>query len=180
MDERELTAASSTVFSATKSGRGDVLARIEKGLTSKLGLTVHVIPLTAREVAAALRKNPLSDVATNPSQLLIVVPRKRSDLASLRPLTERPWAPETLALDDRVAYLWCAKGVADSMLWPAVERVQSRCDSEELRYHVEAHEPDRMIMFIMSSGAMCGAACSRIQRTGSSLHSPPTAEPVRC
>jgi hypothetical protein len=33
---------------------------------------------------------------------------------------------KALALGKRVVYLWCANGVADSALWPAVDRALER------------------------------------------------------
>src|SRR5262245_13847488 len=72
---RTLLNSGNVVFSAPSAGRGVVRGRIEKGLAARLGLTVHVIVLTGREVAAAVRHNPLSRVATNPSHFLVVVPR---------------------------------------------------------------------------------------------------------
>ena len=125
-DVRTLLNSGNVIFSAPNKGRGDVLARIEKGLASKLGLTSPVTVLSGREVAAAVRNNPFSGVATNPSHLLVVVPRTRSDLGRLRPLLKERWAPEALALGSRVAYLWCANGVAKSPLWATVERALER------------------------------------------------------
>lgn len=123
---RTLLNSGNVVFSVPKSTRGDVLARIEKELASKLGLTSAVTVLSGQEVAALVRNNPFSDVSANPSHLLVVVPRTRSDLGRLRPLLKERWAPEALALGNRVAYLWCANGVAKSPLWAAVDRVLER------------------------------------------------------
>ncbi len=123
---RTLLNSGNVIFSAPNDGRADVLARIEKGLASKLGLTSPVTLLTGQEVAAAVRKNPFSDVSTNPSHLLVVVPRTRSAQGRLRPLLKERWAPEALALGTRVAYLWCANGVAKSPLWAAVDRALQR------------------------------------------------------
>jgi len=125
-DVRTLLNSGNVIFSAPQSGRHDVLARIEKGLAAKLGLTSPVIVLSGQEVAALVRRNPFSDVATNPSRLLVVVPRTRSDQGRLRSLLRVRWAPEALALGDRVAYLWCANGVAKSPLWAAVDRALER------------------------------------------------------
>ncbi len=125
-DVRTLLNSGNVIFSAPNKGRGDVLARIEKGLVSKLGLTSPVTVLSAQEVAAAVRNNPFSDVSTNLSHLLVVVPRTRSNRGRLRPLVKERWAPEALALGSRVAYLWCANGVAKSPLWTAVDRALER------------------------------------------------------
>ncbi len=123
---RTLLNSGNVVFSAPDKGRDDVLARLQKGLADKLGLTLPVILLSAGEVATAVRKSPLSRIATNPSHLLVVVPQAGADQKRLRPLLRERWAPEALALGSRVAYLWCARGVAKSPLWAAVERALDR------------------------------------------------------
>ncbi|HSA78002.1 MAG TPA: DUF1697 domain-containing protein, partial [Nitrospirota bacterium] len=86
----------------------------------------RVTVLTGNEVAAVVRGNPFADVADNPSRLLVMVPRTRSDQGRLKPLLKKRWGPEALALGKRVAYLWCANGVADSSLWVEVDRALER------------------------------------------------------
>jgi uncharacterized protein (DUF1697 family) len=114
------------VFSAATRRRGEVLARIEESLASRLGLTVPVVVLTASEVAKAVRDNPFARRATNPSHLLVVVPLVPSGMARLRPLQQERWSPEAIGIGARAAYLWCARGVAKSPLWAAVERTLGR------------------------------------------------------
>jgi uncharacterized protein (DUF1697 family) len=121
-DVRTVLNSGNVVFSVATKGRGDVLARIEKALASRLQLTAPVTVLSAYEVAAVVRNNPLSRVATNPSHLLVVVPLVPSGLRRLRPLLKERWAPEAVALGTRVAYLWCARGVARSPVWAAADR----------------------------------------------------------
>jgi uncharacterized protein (DUF1697 family)/predicted enzyme related to lactoylglutathione lyase len=119
---RTLLNSGNIVFSVPKHRRGVVRSRIKKTLASKLRLSSPVTVLSAREVAAVVHDNPFVQVANHPSHLLVVVPRSRSDLARLQPLLQARWAPEVLALGRRVAYLWCANGVAKSPLWAAVDR----------------------------------------------------------
>jgi len=121
-DVRTLLNSGNVIFSAPGSGRAEVLARIEKGLAEKLGFTSPVTVLSGDEVVAAARDNPFSGASMNPSDLLVVVPRRRSDKGRLRSLLERRWTPERLAVGSRVAYLWCANGVPRSPLWAAVDR----------------------------------------------------------
>lgn len=125
-DVRTLLNSGNVIFATQKQERSAVLARIQEGFASRLGLTAPVIVLSGQELAAAVRDNPFSNLATDPSRLLVVVPRTRSDLGRLRPLLEEQWAPEALALGSRVAYLWCAAGVAKSPLWTAVDRALER------------------------------------------------------
>ena len=70
----------------------------------------------------AVRENPFTDVANNPSRLLVMVPREASDQGRLKPLLKERWGPEALALGKRVAYLWCPRGIIGSSLWTSVER----------------------------------------------------------
>ena len=125
-DVRTLLNSGNVVFSVPAKWRGDVTARIEKVLASRLRLTSPVIILSADEVTAAVRDNPLSHVATNPSHLLVLVPRVLAGIGRLKPLLKKRWAPEVLAVGNRVAYLWCANGVAKSPLWAAVESALER------------------------------------------------------
>jgi uncharacterized protein (DUF1697 family) len=127
LDVRTVLNSGNVIFSVPTKGRGNVLAQsIEKALASRLALSSRVTVLRADEVAAAVHDNPLSNVATNPSHMLVFVPRVPSDLGRLKPLLKQRWAPEALALGSRVAYLWCANGVAKSPLWTAVDRALER------------------------------------------------------
>ncbi len=125
-DVGTLLNSGNVVFSARAAGRAEVRARLERGLARRLGIQSSVTVLTGREVARAVRDNPLCRVATNPSHLLIVVPQRRADLKRLRRLAGAQASGEVLALGDRVAYLWCARGVARSRLWSAVDRALER------------------------------------------------------
>ncbi len=133
-DVRTLLNSGNVVFSVPGSMRGSVLARLEKALAAKLGFTSSVIVLSAHEVSTIVHDNPLADVANDMSRLLVVVPRASSDLERLSPLLEKRWAPEQLAVGRRAAYLWCAEGIGESPLWPAVDRALDRsCTGRNMR-----------------------------------------------
>ncbi len=125
-DVRTLLNSGNVVFSASDTRRGEVRVRIEEALASRLGLTSPVLLLSANDVKAAVRDNPFSRVATDSSHLLVVALRAPSDVRRLKPLLKEHWAPEAVAIGRRVAYLWCAKGVARSPLWAAVDRALKR------------------------------------------------------
>jgi uncharacterized protein (DUF1697 family) len=125
-DVQTLLNSGNVIFSAPGTEPGALRSRIEKALVSKLGLTVPVIVLSAEDVAAAVRRNPLHRIATNPSHLLVLVPETPAALRKVTALLEATWSPEALTLKNRVAYLWCAKGVASSRLWAAVDRALGR------------------------------------------------------
>src|ERR1051326_2564509 len=125
-DVRTLLNSGNVVFSVPAGKRGDVLGRIEKALAARLQLTSPVTVLSADDIAAAVRDNPFARVATNPSHLLVVVPFARSGLRRLEPLLNERGEPAGLVLGSRVAYLWCAGGVAKSPLWTSVDRALER------------------------------------------------------
>jgi uncharacterized protein (DUF1697 family) len=125
-DVRTLLHSGTVVFSAPGAARGGLRARIEAAIASKLRVSPRVTVLSGREVVAVVRSNPLARVASDPSRLLFVVLERPSDGERLKPLLKERWAPERLAVGRRVAYLWCAKSVAESALWPRVDRALGR------------------------------------------------------
>jgi uncharacterized protein (DUF1697 family) len=122
-DVRTLLNSGNVVFTAAKRGAGDDGARIEKAIVARLGVSTRVAILSGREVAEAVRGNPLGAIAGNPSRLLLMAFRDPQAPTRLKPLLRESWAPEAFALGKRVAYLWCANGVGESPLWAAVNRV---------------------------------------------------------
>lgn len=121
-DVRTLLNSGNIVFTVPSARRGDAATRIEKAIASQLGVSTRVTVLTAAEVVAAVRDNPLGKVADNPSRLLVMVLADATARTLLEPLLEQPWEPEAIALGKRVAYLWCPRGVIDSRLSVAVSR----------------------------------------------------------
>jgi uncharacterized protein (DUF1697 family) len=125
-DVRTVLNSGNVVFTLTGGARGAAAARIGKALAARLGAAPHVTVLSGKEVATLVRDNPLAGVADNPSRLLVVVPGKPLDRKRLEPLLAKKWKREVLAMGKRVAYLWCAGGIAESALWPAVDRALER------------------------------------------------------
>jgi len=121
-DVRTLLNSGNVVFTVLKERAGDAATRIEKAIEDRLGVSTRVTVLVGKDVAAAVRDNPLASVADNPSRLLVMASPDPKALVQLKPLPKERWAPEALALGPRVAYLWCAEGVVDSPLWAAANR----------------------------------------------------------
>ena len=121
-DVRTLLNSGNIVFTVPSTERRDSAARIEKAIASRLGVSSRVTVLTATEVVAAVRHNPLSDVADNPSRLLVMVLADPTARIQLKPFLKQRWHPEVIALGTRVAYLWCPLGVIESRLMVAVNR----------------------------------------------------------
>ena len=98
-------------------------ARIERAIQDRFGIDVRVVVMDEGELTSTVHANPLAKVADTPSRLLIMVFADAVTTMKLEPLMKERWAPEALALGPRVAYLWCAGGIADSPLWTAVNRI---------------------------------------------------------
>jgi uncharacterized protein (DUF1697 family) len=111
------------IFTVPRAARGDPAGRIERAIVSRLGVSTRVTVLTAAELAAIVRDNPLLGVAKHPSRLLVSVLANPADRARLKPLVRQAWVPEAVALGTRVCYLWCPSGILESRLAEAVNRV---------------------------------------------------------
>ena len=119
---RTLLNSGNVVFAQSGTPKPDFAARIEAAMTKRLGFSARVTVLTAREFAGAVRDNPLLGIAKDPARLLVAVMSRPADRSRLAPLTRQDWAPESLAVGKRVAYLWCAGGILKSNLLTAVSR----------------------------------------------------------
>jgi uncharacterized protein (DUF1697 family) len=120
---RTLLNSGNVVYTAPGVAPAKAAARIERALVERLGISSRVTVLTASELAAVVAENPLHTVARDPSRLLVTVLTNPGDRARLEPLERQDWAPERLALGQRVAYLWCPEGLLAGRLPEAVGRV---------------------------------------------------------
>ena len=121
-DVRTLLNSGNVIFTSPRASPVDAAKRIEKAIAERTGVSARVMVVTAEEIAAAVAENPLLKVADNPSRLLVAVLGDPADRAKLKPLLKENWGQEKLALGTRVAYLWCADGIIDSKLAPAVSK----------------------------------------------------------
>ena len=121
-DCRTLLNSGNIVFTAGSEGPSQSASRIEQAMESELGVAAPVLALSASEFSTVVRECPLSDIAENPSRLLVSFLMDPEDHKRLEPLMHEDWGPETLALGGRAAYLWCPAGVLESQLPAAIER----------------------------------------------------------
>jgi uncharacterized protein (DUF1697 family) len=121
-DVRTLLNSGNVVFTVPGTSRVAAAPRIEAAVAKRLGVSSRVTVITAEELAIAIDENPLLEVATNPSRLLVTVLTEPAARSRLAPLAKRDWAPEALAIGKRVAYLWTPEGILVSPLAAAVNR----------------------------------------------------------
>jgi uncharacterized protein (DUF1697 family) len=122
---RTLLNSGNVVFTSRRGTPAEAAARIEKGLAGRLGVSARVTVLTAAELAAVVAENPLLEIATDHSRLLVAVLTNPADRSRLEPLVKQEWGPDALALGTRVAYVWCSQGMLASQLAQEVGRVLS-------------------------------------------------------
>jgi uncharacterized protein (DUF1697 family) len=121
-DVRTLLNSGNVIFTAPAAANKDAASRIEQSLPTRLGVSARVIVITAAELAAIVEANPLLEISTDPSRLLVSVLADKADRTRLEPLLKQDWAPDALAVGERAAYAWCAAGMA-SQLAEAIGRV---------------------------------------------------------
>lgn len=117
---RTLLNSGNVVFTAPVSVKGDAAARIQEALATKLGVSANVTVITSAELEAVVEENPIREMAREPSRALVAFLRSASDRKHVLPLAKQSWAPEKLAIGERVAYLWCPGGILESDLLVAV------------------------------------------------------------
>ncbi|HEV3021187.1 MAG TPA: DUF1697 domain-containing protein [Pirellulales bacterium] len=121
-DVRTLLNSGNVVFTTGRPAAGTAAARIEKALSTELGVSARVTVIRAADLSAAIADNPLLEVADDPSRLLVAVLGDPADRPKLERLKRQDWTPDVLAVGTRVAYLWCAEGILTSKLAAAVNR----------------------------------------------------------
>lgn len=90
--------------------------RIRAAVAETLGVDSLVIVKSAAEVSAALAANPLLDVASDHSRLLLAFTSEPADLAAVQALGELASGNESFAVGEHAAYLWCGDGILESPL----------------------------------------------------------------
>ncbi len=119
---RTLLNSGNVVFDARGSSAGKLGQSIETAIQARFGFAVRVAIVTATELSAIVRTNPLPHGAGDPARYLVAVAASEATLARAKGLLEERWAPEAIAVDKRAAYLWCAHGLIESKVLKAFER----------------------------------------------------------
>jgi uncharacterized protein (DUF1697 family) len=95
---------------------------IEAGIESRFGFAAAVIVVTASELDAIVRSNPLPDAVADPARFLVAFVQDAGVLAPAKPLVRETWTPERLAIGSAAAYLHLPGGSAESPLLKAFTR----------------------------------------------------------
>jgi uncharacterized protein (DUF1697 family) len=118
---RTLLNSGNAVFLASSRAKpGEAAARIEEALVARLNVPARVVCVDGPALAKAIAQNPLADRADDLARLLVAFLSHKADRELLGEVAAQDWTPEAIALGERVAYLWCPGGIAESRLSRAV------------------------------------------------------------
>jgi uncharacterized protein (DUF1697 family) len=113
---RTLLNSGNVLFRCARPNTGKLALAIQNAMADTCGITASVAVITAANLAAIVRENPLLRVAKDPARHLVAFAARPRSLVPLRSMMDESWAPDALAINSRAAYLWCADGVLDSKL----------------------------------------------------------------
>jgi uncharacterized protein (DUF1697 family) len=122
-DCRTLLNSGNVVFDAGGETPERSAARIEQAISRECGFDAPVTVVNGADFSTVVTENPLTEIADNPSRLLVAFLMKPDHMKRLEPLTHADWRPEALALGaSQAVYLWLPHGVIKSSLHEAVVR----------------------------------------------------------
>ncbi|MFL6162002.1 MAG: DUF1697 domain-containing protein [Jatrophihabitantaceae bacterium] len=113
---RTLLNSGNAVFGCPKALVGDAAATIEAMIAERLGVRCAVMTRSGTELAAVVRNNPLAEVATEPARYLVGFLSRPLDEAVVAELHSQDFGAEQLRVLGSEVYLWCAAGIAESVL----------------------------------------------------------------
>jgi uncharacterized protein (DUF1697 family) len=102
------------VFTAPAGASAKIADRIRAEVGKKLGVDALVIVKSAKDMAAIIEDNPLLEVATDHSRMLVAMTNDPKRIAALAKFTHMKWGDERVHVGRHAAYLWCAHGILES------------------------------------------------------------------
>src|SRR5262249_31922047 len=95
---------------------------IESGIAGTFGISARVVVVAAADLQTIIDEDPLRRIASDPARYMVAFVASPATLTRAKPLLKDAWTPEAISIGAKAAYLWCANGVADSMLAKAFTR----------------------------------------------------------
>jgi uncharacterized protein (DUF1697 family) len=117
---RTLLNSGNVVFKARAGSEASHGKTLSAAIEKKFGFSVAVVVVSAAELGAVIKGSPRE--AIDPSRYLVAFAPDAATIAKAKPLLQRDWDPDGLALGKRAAYAWCASGIADSKMLLALSR----------------------------------------------------------
>ncbi|TMK95892.1 MAG: DUF1697 domain-containing protein [Actinobacteria bacterium] len=114
-DVRTFLQSGNVVFTS-RASPGRLQRDLEKQLAAELGIDVQVLVRTRDELADVVERNPLGDVAHNPSRYLVSFLSAKLAAKLVRDLATVDVTPEQFVVSGREIYAWHPDGVQRSRL----------------------------------------------------------------
>jgi uncharacterized protein (DUF1697 family) len=111
---RSVLNSGNVVFRAAGTTAQEAAQAIEEALVLKLGVAARVFVLGHDELSTIIDGNPLLEVASDHSRLIVFLLGAAAQRDKLAALDSRDWGCERLVLGERAAYVWCPEGMLDS------------------------------------------------------------------
>ncbi|HTZ69355.1 MAG TPA: DUF1697 domain-containing protein [Acetobacteraceae bacterium] len=120
-DVRTVLNSGNVLFSAPRADAAKAATAIEAGIV-RLGAKSRVFVLAVADLRRMLAANPLADIATDPSRLLIAVFADGAPPPRVAALLNQDWGEDRFVIAEGGVFLWCARGVLESPLAKAFGR----------------------------------------------------------
>lgn len=119
---RTLLNSGNLLFQSKGRSVAKIGAGIEAAITAECGFSAAVMVMTAQDLNRIIDENPLLPAVKDHAKHLIAFVAHPKYLEPLRPMLKESWKPDALAITQRAAYLWCATGILDGKVCPALSR----------------------------------------------------------
>ena len=117
-DVKTLLRSGNAVFTASGRTTGPIEQALERAIADRYSFDVRVLVRTQEQFAAAVEANPLP--VPDGSRFLVSFLDKDPAPARIRDIDPAEFEPERFAFGSKALYIWCANGITDSRLLPAL------------------------------------------------------------
>lgn len=114
-DVRTHLQSGNVVLSSSVSG-ARLERALERQLADGLGIEVEVLVRSRKQLADVVARDPLGNVAKNPSRYMVSFLRSKPPAKVVRELTAEDVAPEQFVIEGREVYAWHPGGIQRSKL----------------------------------------------------------------
>ena len=119
---RTVLNSGNVLFRCGRANPGQLALAIQNAIADTCGFSASATVITAANLTAIVRANPLLRVVKDPSRHLVAFVAHPRALDPMRSMVAQSWTPDALAIGAGAAYLWCAAGVLESKLSQAFAR----------------------------------------------------------
>lgn len=113
-DVKTVLQSGNVVFSTPAPLARTANLRAEAALKEQTGVPAPMLLVSAADFVAVAKDNPLLDIATDPSRLLVTFLAEPPDASRIELPDAATLAPEVIRLGSRALYQWCPDGLLAS------------------------------------------------------------------